>query len=113
MQEKVCGEGGRVFRAGAFDWKATQAGSLDVDIYENDLDVLKGENIGSFKRISKPIDSACPHSPALSVFVAFQVQKVCTCVWLFLYAPVPVGFDAELFALLNSSTLRGLGRMVT
>ena len=45
---------------GAIDWKATEAGSLEADIYENDLDALEGNAIGAFKRISKPIDRAIP-----------------------------------------------------
>ena len=58
VQEKVCGEGNYTYFAGAFDWKDTAAGSLNMDIYENDLDVLEGDAIGAFKRISKPIERA-------------------------------------------------------
>lgn len=57
VQERVCGDK-RTFYAGAFDWKDSKAGSLKVDIYENDISLLKGGNIGSFKRISKPIERA-------------------------------------------------------
>lgn len=52
----MCGEGNYTFYAGAFDWKTSAAGSLNVDIYENDLELLEGDAIGSFKRISKPIE---------------------------------------------------------
>lgn len=62
VQERVCGNGedSRTFYVGAIDWKATEAGSLEADIYENDLDALEGNAIGAFKRISKPIDRAIP-----------------------------------------------------
>lgn len=55
VQELVCGDKVTYF-AGAFDWKASRAGSLDVDIYENDLSLLERGAIGAFKRIQKPID---------------------------------------------------------
>jgi hypothetical protein len=39
------------------DWKTTQPGSLNVDIYQNDEDLLEGEGAEAIKRIAKPIDS--------------------------------------------------------
>lgn len=67
VQEKVCGgrEEPQTFYVGAIDWKASDAGSLNADIYENDLRLLDGDPIGAFKRISKPIDRASPAAPAV------------------------------------------------
>jgi hypothetical protein len=63
LQERVCGrdENGTVrftYYAGAVDWRNTQAGSLNVDVYDNDKELLEDGSIGSFKRISKDIDRA-------------------------------------------------------
>ena len=75
VQEEVCdiGEFGvRITNAaGAFDWKATQAGRLDVDVYQNDerelglslgdggeTIILEGNTLGSLRRTAKPVERA-------------------------------------------------------
>jgi hypothetical protein len=58
VQEQVCGDR-RTFAVGAVDWKATQGGSLNVDVYQNDQDLL-GDDYEPLKRIAKPIDRTLP-----------------------------------------------------
>jgi hypothetical protein len=52
--QDACAE--RTTAAGALDWKLTNSGKLDVDIYQSDKQAVTGQIIGSFKRIAKPID---------------------------------------------------------
>jgi hypothetical protein len=58
VQEQVCGDR-RTFAVGAVDWKTSQAGSLNVDVYQNDQDLL-GDDYEPLKRIAKPIDRTLP-----------------------------------------------------
>ena len=75
VQDAVCGNGAfnheRTNAAGAFDWKATQAGHLDVDVYQNDerelglslgdggeTIILEGNTLGSLRRTAKPVERA-------------------------------------------------------
>jgi hypothetical protein len=79
VQEKVCGrdENGTVrstFYAGAVDWRNTQAGSLNADVYDNDKELLENGAIGSYKRITKDID----RSPQQSLHVYVRAQCACT-----------------------------------
>lgn len=72
VQDEVCGDISRTTNAaGAFDWKASEAGRLHVDVYQNDEPdygvslgdggeevILSGNTLGSFRRSAKPIDRA-------------------------------------------------------
>jgi hypothetical protein len=46
----------RTYFGNSYDWKQSSAGALDVDIYQNDVQSIKGESIGAWKRIAKPMD---------------------------------------------------------